>query len=79
MVKSSIKKLLYKLPGKPLPKRLLRPFSYGEPVSIDDKQYVILGLGDRVGVVEFLMAFPYVIALGGGYFGRHFILTNRLR
>jgi hypothetical protein len=66
MVKSSIKKLLYKLPGKLLPKRLLRSFIYEEPVSIDDKQYVILGLGDRVGVVEFLMAFPYVIALGGG-------------
>jgi hypothetical protein len=66
MVKSSIKKLLYKLPGKPLPKRLLRPFSYGEPVSLDDKQYVILGLGDRVGVVVGLMIIPYVIAAGGG-------------
>lgn len=66
MVKSSIKKLLYKLPGKPLPKRLLRPFSYGEPVSLDDKQYVILGLGDRVGIVEGLMIIPYVIAVGGG-------------
>jgi hypothetical protein len=60
------KRRRFKLPGKPLPKRLLRPFVYGEPVSIDDKQYVILGLGDRVGVVEFLMAFPYVISLGGG-------------
>jgi hypothetical protein len=54
------------MPGKPLPKRVLRPFIYGEPVSIDDKQYVILGLGDRVEFVIFLMAFPYVIALGGG-------------
>ncbi len=60
------KRLWFKLPGKPLPKRLLRPFVYGEPVSIDDKQYVILGLGDRVEFVIFLMAFPYVIALGGG-------------
>jgi hypothetical protein len=44
---------------------LLRPFPYGEPVSIDDKQYVILGLSDRVGIVTGLMIFPYVIALGG--------------
>jgi hypothetical protein len=47
---------------------MLRPFVYGEPVSIDDKQYVILGLGDRVGVVIFLMAFPYAIAFGGALF-----------
>jgi hypothetical protein len=66
MTKKRSKKLWFKLPGKPLPKRLLRPFSYGEPVSIDDKQYVILGLGDRVGIVTGLMIFPYVIALGGG-------------
>jgi hypothetical protein len=66
MVKKIIKKFLYKLPGNPLPKRLLRPFSYGEAVSINDKQYVILGLGDRVGVVRGFMIFPYVIALGGG-------------
>ncbi len=66
MIRNSIKKILHKLPGKPLPKRLLRPFIYEEPVSIDDKQYVILGLGDRVGIVEGLMIFPYVIALGGG-------------
>ena len=56
----------FKLPGKPLPKRLLRPFIYEEPISIDDKQLVIPGLGDRVGVVIFLMAFPYVVALGSG-------------
>jgi len=33
---------------------------------MDDKQFVILGLGDRVGWVKFLMGFPYVVALGGG-------------
>jgi hypothetical protein len=66
MTKNRKKKLWFKLPGKPLPKRLLRPFSYGEPFSLDDKQYVILGLGVRVGIVEGLMIIPYVIAVGGG-------------
>ncbi len=65
MTAQKTKRRRSKMPGKPLPKRLLRPFIYGEPVSIDDKQYVILGLGDRVGVVQGLMIFPYVIALGG--------------
>lgn len=53
-----------KMPGKPLPKRLLRPFSYEKPVSVDDKQFVIPGLGDRVGVLQGFMIFPYVAAFG---------------
>jgi hypothetical protein len=54
----------FKLPGKPLAKRLLRPFIYEEPISLDDKQLVIPGLGDMVGVVHAFMAIPYVVSIG---------------
>ncbi|MCU7843221.1 MAG: hypothetical protein KZQ93_05210 [Candidatus Thiodiazotropha sp. (ex Monitilora ramsayi)] len=66
MAQKKQKKPFFKLPGKPLPKRLLRPFVYEEPVSLDDKRLVILGLGDRVEAIQGFMILPYVIALGGG-------------
>lgn len=55
-----------KLVGKPLPKRLLRPFFYLEPVSLDDKRYVIVSRADRANYVFAIMGIMYVAAAGSG-------------
>lgn len=55
-----------KLVGKPLPKRLLRPFFYREPFSLDDERYVVVSSLDGSTYVFVLMGIMYVVAAGAG-------------
>jgi hypothetical protein len=59
-----------KLPGKPLPKRLLRPFVVLDHESIDDKRLVRMSMRDRTIVLQIFMIFPYLTAIGGGFSGQ---------
>jgi len=45
-----------KLPGKPLPKRLLRPFLYYRGVRLDEKQYVQMAGGDKKLILGIIAA-----------------------
>ena len=49
--------ILSKMPGTPLPKRLLRPFKYYEGFKLDNKQYVLVAGNDK----KILLAFPGVV------------------
>jgi hypothetical protein len=50
------------IPGKPLPKRLLRPYWFEPPVRLDDKQYVNLNITDRKSGLGMIYGFAYLIA-----------------
>ena len=57
-------KVLSKMPGIPLPKRILRPFSYYENVKLDDKQYVLVAGHDKKELLAVLIVIPGVLAFG---------------
>lgn len=55
-----------KLVGKPLPKRVLRPFVYVEPFSLDDKRYVFVSTADGAGFIMAFSVLMYVVVAGAG-------------
>lgn len=57
-----------KLVGKPLPKRLLRPFLLVEPISLDRERYVFVSGADGSNYVFVMMGIMYVVA-GGAALG----------
>jgi hypothetical protein len=83
MEKTHVKRLWVhrlKIPGKHLPKQIMRPFSL--PVashSLDEKQLVLVAEGDKRNWVNMLRGFAYAFAAGGGCSGLHFILKNQSR
>jgi hypothetical protein len=65
MTENSNKTPLFKHVGKPLPKRILRPFSYDPPYSIDDRKYKLIDINDRGHSIYGWIVFPYLVAFGG--------------
>jgi len=55
--------MLSKMPGIPLPKRVLRPFSYYENVRLDDKQYKLVAGHDKKEVSLVFMLLPILYAI----------------
>jgi hypothetical protein len=70
MEKTNVKRLWVhrlKIPGKHLPKQIMRPFSL--PVashSLDEKQLALVAEGDKRNWVNMLRGFAYAFAAGGG-------------
>lgn len=56
-------KVLSKMPGIPLPKRILRPFSYYENIQLDDKQYVLVAGHDKKEVLRVIFIAPVLYAI----------------
>lgn len=57
--------VLSKMPGTPLPKRLLRPFTYYKSNDLDDKQYKIVVGHDKKEVFAVIWLLPAVVVFGG--------------
>jgi hypothetical protein len=57
-----------RIPGKILPKRLLRPYFYEHPYRINDKQYVIASISSLKDGLHFVYGSLYIIA-GGAALG----------
>jgi hypothetical protein len=68
------------IPGKPLPKRLLRPYWFEPPVRLDDKQYSYLNITDRKSGLGMVYGFAYIIATGAcvGWIATGFTETTAL-
>jgi len=58
-----------RIPGKILPKRLLRPYFYDHPYRIDDKQYVIASISSLKDGLHFVYGSLYLIAGGAAFLG----------
>jgi len=56
--------VLSKMPGTPLPKRLLRPFNYYESAYLDDKQYKLPSGHDKKEFFAVIWILPAVVFIG---------------